>query len=282
MFSIVTAVYNQLPMNRLFRESLVRYTDSPFELLIIDNGSTDGSDEYFAENGATVIRNGGNYSYPWCQNRGADAAGGTVLCFFNNDIIVGPHWDSRVRAVMEAHQCTMVSCCATDRCESDDATRRSQRRWKYIRNPLQMLLGSRYRSLQLMHALMYGNWERWCETRHTRFGTAVSEGIAGSNVIMTRSALDTVGRWDERIQAADFDLMIRSKLRSINYGDIKPVHLIHGVYMHHFIRLTAKKKYPPFTDGKNLIGLNDKWDPDTVNPLLASSGMRIKRKAPRD
>src|SRR5947208_13580 len=70
MISIITAVYNQLAVNRLFVENLRRYTHHPYELIIIDNGSTDGSAEFFEQQGATVIRNGANYSYPHCQNQG--------------------------------------------------------------------------------------------------------------------------------------------------------------------------------------------------------------------
>jgi GT2 family glycosyltransferase len=51
MLSIITAVHNLLPMNRLFWEYLQRYTALPFELIIIDNDSTDGSDRFFEAQG---------------------------------------------------------------------------------------------------------------------------------------------------------------------------------------------------------------------------------------
>ncbi|MBN1759526.1 MAG: glycosyltransferase family 2 protein [Chitinispirillaceae bacterium] len=276
MLSIITAIHNLLPMNRLFLEYLQRYTMLPYELIILDNGSTDGSDRYFKEQGATVMTTGGNYSYPWCQNRGIDAARYDILLFFNNDLLVAPGWDERILSIMEAHKLEIISCCATDRCESDRATRLNQRKWRYVRNPLLFFFGNRYFNLRLMHRLMYGNWERWCAERFERFGEVVQEGIAGSNVIMKRSALDKVGRWDEHIQAADFDLAIRTKLRSETAGDIRPVHIACGVYFHHFVRLTYKRKYPPFTDRADMIRLDQKWDPGEVNPLLAPSGMRMK------
>lgn len=42
MISIVTAVHNQIGMNRLFYETLKRNTRNVYELIIIDNNSTDG------------------------------------------------------------------------------------------------------------------------------------------------------------------------------------------------------------------------------------------------
>lgn len=102
MISIITAIFNQLDMNKLYYESLLATTDGDWELIIIDNGSTDGSVEYFESLGSRVkvIRNDGNYSYPYCQNIGIKAAVGEVLAFFNNDIILSPHWDSRMLRVL--------------------------------------------------------------------------------------------------------------------------------------------------------------------------------------
>ncbi len=276
MISIITAVYNQLPMNRLYYECLRKFTSGRFELIIIDNGSNDGSAEFFERQGAKVIRTGANHSYPWCQNLGIRNASYDILAFLNNDLIVSPMWDIRALAVMERHGLEIGSCCATDRTESQESTRSSQRIWRYIRNPLLYLFGPSYSNLKLMFRLRYGKWEKWNRNRFEKYGYDIREGIAGSNIIMKRSALGKIGMWDERIQSADFDLVIRTKLRSIEYGDIKPVHLLLGVYMHHYIRLTQKRRHPAFVDGENIIDLDKKWDMDRVNPLLRASNMEIK------
>ena len=83
MISIVTAVHNQIGMNRLFYETLKRNTRNVYELIIIDNNSTDGSREFFREHADTVIENPGNYSYPYCQNQGIAAARYDYLVFLN-------------------------------------------------------------------------------------------------------------------------------------------------------------------------------------------------------
>ena len=65
MISIITAVYNQIDMNRLFWQYLSKYTDSPFERIIIDNALTDGSRKFFSRWSAynvKVIANDANYS----------------------------------------------------------------------------------------------------------------------------------------------------------------------------------------------------------------------------
>jgi GT2 family glycosyltransferase len=275
MLSIITAIYNNIGMNRLFYKYLVKYTHYPFELIIIDNGSTDGSREFFEKQGAILIRNKGNYSYPYCQNQGIKEARYDVLVFMNNDILVSKDWDKRALAIMDENDLEIATCCATDRVETNKATYKSQKKWKYIRNPLLFLFGPTYWNLKLMHYLFYGNWEQFNEKRQRKFSNQVMEGIAGSNIIIKRSAIGKVGMWDERLQCADSDLFIRTKKRSMEVGDIKPVHLIPAVYLHHYVRLTLKKAHPAFADRDNLIPLKQKWNIDEVKPLLEKAGIII-------
>ncbi len=50
-------------MNELFYETLKKNTSLPFELIVIDNNSTDGSLEFFKERADILIANNANYSY---------------------------------------------------------------------------------------------------------------------------------------------------------------------------------------------------------------------------
>jgi glycosyltransferase involved in cell wall biosynthesis len=56
MLSIIVAVHNQLGHNRLFLEGIRRYSTGPYEVIVVDNHSTDGSAEFFEANGCQVIR----------------------------------------------------------------------------------------------------------------------------------------------------------------------------------------------------------------------------------
>jgi GT2 family glycosyltransferase len=101
MISIIIAIHNQLEMNEIFWGNLKKYTHYPFELIIIDNHSSDGSKEFFIEKGATVIANQANYSYPYTQNQGIKIASNDILAFLNNDIIFSPNWDQKILDSME-------------------------------------------------------------------------------------------------------------------------------------------------------------------------------------
>jgi GT2 family glycosyltransferase len=274
MISIITAIYNQLNMNIIYYESLVRYTKNEFELIVIDNGSTDGSREYFEkQKNVRVIRNDKNYSYPYCQNQGIRAAKFDYLVFANNDLIVSKHWDERSIRIMKANGLEVASNSATDRMETPQMTYKFHKRWKYIKNPLLFLFGARKWNLYLMFHLMFRNWEKWNDRRFEQFGNQVIEGISGSCVWMTRSAVEKIGLWDERMQGADFDIFLRTKKYSIETRNIKPAHIIPGVYVHHFIRLTLKKVRPVFADAENLISLREKWNADEARILLKNTDL---------
>ena len=89
--SIVVLNRNGLKhLKKLFR-GLERHTDYPnFEVVLVDNGSTDGSvefvrslDVYFD---VKLVENQDNVSFSDGNNQGAQLAGGELLLFMNNDI----------------------------------------------------------------------------------------------------------------------------------------------------------------------------------------------------
>ena len=262
MISIITAVHNQLAMNRLFWQYLLKYTDTPFELIVIDNASTDGSRSFFAslaERGVRVIANERNYSYPHCQNQGIDAARGDVLVFLNNDLLVSPHWDSRLLSALGRDGREVLSLASNDRLFDRRQTQRISRRWKRIKYPIIYLMGQNERALKLMTALCYGNWERFADNIFRRYGYTFTTGMSGAAIAMTRRAIALVGKWDPTQQAGDFDLFYRTCRRAETCGDIVPVAVLNGVFVHHYRRLTLYSKYPPFADQNNLTSIETKW-----------------------
>jgi GT2 family glycosyltransferase len=271
MISIITAIYNQLDMNKLFWTYLKKYTDSTFELIIIDNCSTDGSREFFeslSNENVTVIANKGNYSYPHCQNQGIKVAKYEYLVFLNNDLLVSPKWDSRMLLVLGKDGQDVVSFGTNDRLVNKTISKQTQKRWKRIKYPIITLFGQRTFSLRLMTFLCYGNWEKFTERIFSMYGLSLTEGFSGSAIAMNRAALTKIGEWDITQQGADFDIFYRTCNRNEEYGDIKPLAIINGVFMHHFRRLTLYNKYPPFVDAANLSSIDEKWGEEKSNRWL--------------
>ena len=267
MLSIITAIYNQKDMNELFWENLAKYTLNKFELIIIDNGSNDGSPEFFEAKGAKVIRNKANFSYPYCQNRGIEVAQYDWLAFLNNDVIVSPHWDGHLIDSMTANGLDVATSCGVEQLETKRETRKIRRRWNRVKVIIKLFGQSRF-LLLLAHKIMYRNWPAFCDRRFRQFERKVKQGFVGNTVMIRRSALEKIGLWDERLQAADYDLYYRTLERVRNVGDMKPVHICLDTFVHHYIRLTSKRKFPPFYDRNNLITIEEKWGKNPLNELL--------------
>ena len=269
MISIITAVYNQLDMNRLFWDYLTKYTELPFELIIIDNGSTDGSREFFQslpQDIVKVIANDGNYSYPHCQNQGIEAAKYDNMVFLNNDLIVPKHWDKRLMKVLGKNDRDIVSFGSNDRLYSEAVTAKVSHRFKWIKYPVIFLFGQSTFSLKLMLRLCYGNWEKYTEKIFRRYGYSRTIGFSGSAVAMTRRGVELLNAWDPALQCADYNLFYSSCNRAETYKDMQPMSIVNGIFIQHYRRLTFYgEKWPPFKDAENIKDLSINWTDEQID-----------------
>ena len=87
--SFIFVTFNKAHLTVLSLESVLQFADLPYELIVVDNGSTDSTlamlDRF---KGTKVIRNPINLGFgPACM-QAADIATGEYLCFFNNDALL--------------------------------------------------------------------------------------------------------------------------------------------------------------------------------------------------
>ena len=95
MVSIIVPVFNRLDCTRQCTDAILAHTqDIPYEIILVDNASTDGTSTHLAtlSDPARVITNTVNRGFACACNQGAAAARGDVLVFLNNDTQVLPHW----------------------------------------------------------------------------------------------------------------------------------------------------------------------------------------------
>ena len=90
--SIITLTLNKLDYTKKFIKSLFEYTKD-FELIIVDNGSTDGTVEYLETlDNIKLIKNSENKGFSAGNNQGIAMAEGEYIGFLNNDILLYPNW----------------------------------------------------------------------------------------------------------------------------------------------------------------------------------------------
>ena len=97
-YSLITLSYNKLACTRRCLSALITdsLADAPWELIVVDNGSNDGSGEWCdtelvalgARHGVpvTVLHNEGNIGCSFARNRAIAVARGEFLVFADNDI----------------------------------------------------------------------------------------------------------------------------------------------------------------------------------------------------
>ncbi len=95
--SVVIPVHDGGENLRRCLEALAISTRPPDELIVVDDASTDGSGELAQRFGARVVRLAGSPHGPAAtRNRGAEAAQGDVLVFFDADVAVHPDTLARI------------------------------------------------------------------------------------------------------------------------------------------------------------------------------------------
>ena len=99
--SLVIAVWNQLDYTKRCLNSIEQWTDLPYEVVIVDNGSTDGTREFLRTVKAKVITNDTNLGCAKAWNQGVRASQGEVIGILNNDIVVTPGWLTTLMGFME-------------------------------------------------------------------------------------------------------------------------------------------------------------------------------------
>ncbi|MGE3979361.1 MAG: glycosyltransferase [Nitrospira sp.] len=104
--SIVMPVWNRVELTKDCLTALAGLKDQPeYELIIVDNGSTDGTTDFLRQlsGDVRIIVNEENLGFAKACNQGAAAAWGKYLVFLNNDTIPQPGWLAALAAEVDGH-----------------------------------------------------------------------------------------------------------------------------------------------------------------------------------
>jgi hypothetical protein len=111
-FSVIVPTFNRADTIVPSLDSLVKQTFSDFEVIVVDDGSTD--DTAAAVETVQLDR----LSYHWqpnggpsvARNTGADRAAGEYLAFLDTGDVADPDWLSAFDTMIRAYGCELVSC----------------------------------------------------------------------------------------------------------------------------------------------------------------------------
>ncbi|MCX8092677.1 MAG: glycosyltransferase family 2 protein [Candidatus Goldbacteria bacterium] len=100
--SIIIPVHNQVEYTRLCIESIIKNSnDTDYEIIVINNGSTDATEHYLKEVNVKVIYNKENIGVAKAWNQGIKISNGSYIFIINNDIVVCKNW---IRNLIEFYE----------------------------------------------------------------------------------------------------------------------------------------------------------------------------------
>lgn len=101
--SIILVFYNQAHLSLLCLQSLIKFADVPFELIIVDNGSSDSTTDLLAVlDNCVVLSNVENLGFVKAVNQGAKHARGEYILLLNNDAVI--HQQTLSSALSSIHE----------------------------------------------------------------------------------------------------------------------------------------------------------------------------------
>lgn len=97
LVSIIILTFNRLDVTQACLDSIQRHTPQPHEIIMVDNGSSDGTVEWLKKRVAIqptirLIENSTNCGFSAGCNQGIQAARGEYLLLLNNDTVVTADW----------------------------------------------------------------------------------------------------------------------------------------------------------------------------------------------
>lgn len=114
VLSVIVPVYNVEPFIRECLDSILAQTYKKFELILVDDGSTDCSgeicEEYAKKDERIRVLHKENGGLSSARNAGLDVAVGEYICFIDSDDIISPNYLSDLYEVITKQNVDLVFC----------------------------------------------------------------------------------------------------------------------------------------------------------------------------
>ncbi|WP_085524174.1 glycosyltransferase family 2 protein [Tuberibacillus sp. Marseille-P3662] len=209
LVSIILVTCNGLELTKACLSSLWQYTPQPFELIIVDNGSSDGTQAYIKSLETVMgVFNDENKGFAAACNQGLRAANGDTIVLLNNDTFVTKEWLSNLVKWLRRDPTIGIVGPRSNRIL-----------------PKQRIYHMPYKSAEDIHLFA----DRWRDQHHSQ-GYEV-EQLSGMCMVFRRSLLTEVGGFDEQFYPGNFeddDLSLRTLIADYRLW------VADDVYIHHY------------------------------------------------
>ena len=188
---IVIPVHNHLETTRNCWMSIKKNTGVPYQLILVDNGSTEEVSYEADQNNVEVIRNDDNMGFAHACNQGIKATWGEYVVILNNDTIVPPGWLQKLMWHMENDDSVGIVGPSTS-----------------FASTIQQI-PVHYKNERGLYEFSEEVYKR---NRHT---SMEADKVVGVCMLMRRKMLDEIGLFDTRFGIGNFeddDICLRARL----------------------------------------------------------------------
>jgi GT2 family glycosyltransferase/Tfp pilus assembly protein PilF/SAM-dependent methyltransferase len=249
--SIVMLTWNQLAVTQACLASIAAHTSLPYELIIIDNGSSDGTPAWLQaqvsqDRRINVILNESNRGYAAGCNQGIAQARGERIMLLNNDTLVTTGWLEGLHDLLDRYPDAGIVGPMTNRASG-----------------VQVVQETGYTDPAGLPA--------WADAFRQRFRHRVvpQRRIVGFCMLFRRQLIDQIGLLDESFGIGNFeddDLCLRAELagyRNLIAGDL---------YIHHEGGASFNGKQMSYQGllQQNRELFSRKWASERLDPATAS------------
>ncbi len=259
--SIIILTRNNLEYTQKCLESIRKYTPEAHEVIVVDNGSTDGTVEYLeSQSDVKLVKNGFNLGFALGNNRGLLEAGGNYVIFLNNDVVVTEGWLRK-----------LIACA-----ESDPSVGIVGPRSNYVAGH------------QLVKNVPYGEdmeamqefARSWSEENSGNWEEVLR--VIGFCMLVKREVIEKIGGFDPQFGLGNFeddDFCIRARIAGFR------IKIAHDVFVHHFGSKTFQSEQIDYRELmlSNWEKFKRKWNlPGDLPILLIERGYHIDLLLQRD
>ncbi|RBI82791.1 hypothetical protein DRV85_18045 [Rhodosalinus halophilus] len=188
--SIVVATHNRAALLAETLGAIAAQRHRPLEVLVVDDGSTDATEDVVARAAASARRaegpeirylRQGNAGPAAARNRGLAAARGAAVLFSDDDDVMAPGAVAALAAALEAQPAAGIACAAHAAMAADGTPD------PRIRRP------EPAEGAQAAAAMIAGEWF-----------------VPLHGYLFRRAALEAAGRWDHRLRSQEDDALLLS------------------------------------------------------------------------
>ncbi|VYU41755.1 Chondroitin synthase [Clostridium tertium] len=206
--SIIILTYNNFDYNKICIESIKKYTNNNYEIIVVDNHSTDGTVEWLkTQNDIRVIYNKENLGFPKGCNQGISIATGEEILLLNNDTIVTPKWLENLKECLYSSESIGAVGSVTNSC------------------PNYQTISTDYASVEEM--IQFAEKYNECEPKKWEERLR----LIGYCMLIKKDVIDKIGLLDERFTPGNFeDDDYSFRIRNAGYK----LMLCKNSFIHHF------------------------------------------------